>query len=69
MEIIAYAKDCGEKVFIGTFESLDVIHDQVEMKLEELGLRHWVSSKNFKPSIYIVQGYREFKLVWGMNRK
>lgn len=69
MKIVAYAKYECEKVFIGTFESLDGIHDEVETKLEELGLSHLTRSKNFKAPIYIVRGLDEFRLIWGTNRK
>lgn len=69
MKIIAYAKYECEKVFIGTFESLDEIHDEVALKLETLGLIHWTRPKTLNVPIYITQGLNEFRLIWGANRK
>jgi hypothetical protein len=68
MEIIAYIKDCGEKIFIGTFESLDYIHEEIEMKIDELGLSHFINNTQLRRPIYIVQGSSEYKLIWG-NRE
>lgn len=65
MEIIAYARDGGDKILIGTFESIENIHDEVEMKLEELDLR-FLMSRNHR--IYIVHGINEYRLAWG-NKK
>lgn len=69
MEIIAYAKDGGERVLIGTFDSIETIHDEVEIKLEDLGLGHWINSQSLKRPIYIIFGTEEYKLIWGMDRK
>ncbi|MGM0238388.1 hypothetical protein [Enterococcus sp. AZ103] len=68
MQVIAYVKDCGEKILIGTFDSLENIHDEVEMKMHELGLSYMIESKQAKRPVYIVQGFSEYKLVWGTNR-
>lgn len=68
MEIVAYFKDCGDKVLIGTFESLENIHDEVEIKMDDLGLSYMIAGGNTKSPIYIVQGTNEYKLIWGANR-
>ncbi|MGJ0714428.1 hypothetical protein [Enterococcus raffinosus] len=68
MEIIAYVKDYGEKIFIGTFESLENIHDEVEIKMDDLGLSYMITGGQLKRPIYIVQGTNEYKLIWGSNR-
>lgn len=68
MEIIAYVKDCGEKVLIGTFGSLENIHEEVEIKMGELGLSYMITGGQAKRPIYIVQGANEYKLIWGSNR-
>lgn len=68
MRVIAYAKIEGERVLIGTFESLDGIHDEVALKLKALGLQHWITARTFKQKIYIVQGLSEFRLIWGNNK-
>nr|DAX04334.1 MAG TPA: Protein PrgH, CELL INVASION [Bacteriophage sp.] len=67
MEIIAYVKDYGEKILIGTFDSLDDIHDEVESRMDELGLQYLTSGRTHRP-VYIVQGANEYKLIWGENR-
>lgn len=69
MGILAYMKDCGEKIFIGTFESLENIHDEVEIKMDDLGLSYMITGGNAKSPIYIVQGTNEYKLIWGSNKK
>lgn len=68
MEIIAYVKDYGEKIFIGTFESMENIHDEVEVKMDDLGLSYMITGGQLKRPIYIVQGTNEYKLIWGSNR-
>ncbi|HFE9852761.1 TPA: hypothetical protein ACGBG5_003273 [Enterococcus faecalis] len=68
MEIIAYVKDCGEKIFVGTFESLENIHDEVEIKLDDIGLSYMITVGQLKRPVYIVQGANEYKLIWGSKR-
>lgn len=68
MEIIAYVKDCGEKILIGTFESLENIHDEIEIKMNDLGLNYMITGGQMRRPVYIVQGTNEYKLIWGSNR-
>lgn len=68
MNIIAYVKDYGEKIFIGSFETLEDIHTEIEMKLIDLDLE-WMIKGPLKRPVYIAQGANEYKLLWGGNKK
>lgn len=67
-EILVYAQDRNEKIFIGMFESLDNIQEEVKERLEELGLPHLKQQHNIYAQ-WGLSGVHQYKLVWGPNKR
>ncbi|MHC5215232.1 hypothetical protein ACYSNR_01090 [Enterococcus sp. LJL128] len=63
-QILVYAKEGTDRMFIGIFDSMENILEEVESKLMNLGL-----IDHFKPKhIYAKLGpYEEYRLFWREN--
>ncbi|MGM0214923.1 hypothetical protein [Enterococcus sp. AZ109] len=61
MKAFVYIVVNHEKVFIGLFESLETIYEDVEARLTELGSPTWVD----KYPVYMVGAQKEpYRLLW-----
>ncbi|MEO1768311.1 hypothetical protein [Candidatus Enterococcus ferrettii] len=61
MKAFVYVVVKHEKVFIGLFESLETIYEDVESRLSELGHTDWAD----KYPIYMVGAQKEpYRLLW-----
>lgn len=61
MKAFVYAVVNHEKVFIGLFENLETIYEEVESRLADLGNPEWTEQYPF----YMVGSQREpYRLLW-----
>lgn len=61
MNTFVFAKINNERVFVGTFSSIETIYDEVESKLIELGHDDWIGAH----PIYMMGTKSEpYRMLW-----